>query len=189
MKNWALLIFSLVLLLAITSCQTEKKEPKKKINGSGTYQKIVENWNSELYKPNNLVNKVTRNWDDYNLLWFELSQKPQPSLGGIRQKTTAIAKKTEKLLVSLPDSYNHQEIRSRITVMLTKANMLESRVYADYLHTDKISTYQSELIEAFNLLQKQLERTAAKGQINFEAGELEMRSQLSKDSVSVTSPK
>lgn len=185
MKKFFFLMISLLQVLMITSCQSEKKQPKKKINGSTTYHLIVEKWNNQLYKPNAVANKITRDWDDYNLLWFEFSQKPQPSLGGIRQKATALSKKTQKLLTSLPKECNNQETRSRIMVVLTKANMLESRVYADYLNTDKIITYQSELIEAFDLFHKQLERTLAKGQINFEAGELEMRSQLSKDSLSV----
>ena len=178
-------MISLTILTSNTSCQIENKEPKKKISGSNSYQIIVEKWNSQLYKPNTAVNRITRDWDDYNLLWFELSHHPQPSLGGIRQKTTAIVKKTEKLLTTLPKGYNNQEIRSRIAVVFTKAQMLESRAYADYLNTDKIVTYQLELVEAFNQFQKQLERTSAKSQINFEEGELEMRSQLSKDSLSV----
>jgi len=183
MKKFRLFMILLVPVLVITSCQPEKSQPKKKNNGSTTYNLIVEKWNNQLYKPNASVHKITRDWDDYNLFWFEFSQKPQPSLGGIRQKATALSKKIEKLQSSLPTAYNHQEIRSRIMVMQTKASMLESRVYADYLNADIITTYQLELVEAFDLFQKQLERTSAKSQINFEAGELEMRSQLSKDSL------
>lgn len=183
MKKFFFLMISLVQVLTITSCQPEKSQPKKKINGSTTYNLIVEKWNNQLYKPNASVHKITRGWDDYNLFWFEFSQKPQPSLGGIRQKATALSKKIEKLQNSLPTAYNNQETRSRIMVMHTKASMLESRVYADYLNADIITAYQLELVEAFDLFQKQLERTSAKSQINFEAGELEMRSQLSKDSL------
>ena len=44
---------------AMLTLAEEKKQPKKQINSSTTYNLIVEKWNNQLYKPNVVLNRIS----------------------------------------------------------------------------------------------------------------------------------
>jgi hypothetical protein len=182
--NRRIFFLFLMMIALFTACKEEVKQKKIIHNTDSSYIKIVEKWVINTQKINGLARTYTQNWNEYGLLQNELSQKPLPTLGAIKQKGTSIAQKTEKLLTTIPAFFNNQDTRSRILVLLSKTKMLETQVKVDYLNPKKIALYTQEIEVAFGLLQKQMERQMAKSQIQFEEGELEMRQQIKTDTLS-----
>lgn len=182
--NSRIFFLFLMMIALFTACKEEVKQKKIIHNTDSSYIKIVEKWVINTQKINGLARTYTQNWNEYGLLQNELSQKPLPTLGSIKQKGTSIAQKTEKLLTTIPAFFNNQDTRSRILVLLSKTKMLETQVKVDYLNPKKIALYTQEIEVAFGLFQKQMERQIAKSQIQFEEGELEMRQQIKTDTLS-----
>lgn len=180
---YKIITYSLIAFISITFISCQKQNEKKTVKVINAYGEISENWVLNTKNENNSIKSIITNWDDYNLLKDEMSQKPQSTLGSIRQKAASLSKKSEKLLSSLPSVFNNQDVRSRIMVLISNAKMLENRVNSDFLNQKAIKTYNIEIINSFEMLQSQMERVHQRAQIQMESGEMEMRQKMLLDSI------
>ncbi len=170
-----------IALVATVFFSCQKKETNTTVSKEvqeSVYKKITDNWFVTTYRIESASQKQLQNWNDFKLLQIELSNKPQPTLGAIRQKTALLIQVCTKSLLSVPTSTNNNELESRLLVVLSKLKMLDNLVNQDLLYLEKIKKYNEEVVVDFELLQKQIERNYARQQIQLEEGELELRDSI-----------
>lgn len=166
------------IIYGLVSCKKDKEVVTVTSQKEVLYTEISEKWIVNTQEVNTQTVSFVKDWDAYISLKKELEQKPKASLGAIKQKTTIICKKIENLNGSVPAIFDNPEAKSRMSVLLSKARMLETQVYLDYLKPKQIILKTQELKTDFNALQNQLDRIVTKSNIQFEEGELQMRQEL-----------
>lgn len=171
-----LLLFTFVLIL---SCQDESKlriieqakEAKKK---EIVFANINKGWNFNTQPINATSQKLLTNWSEWRIFLKELSQKPKSSIGAFQQKAKTLSKKAVDLNNHIPFTYSKPEIKSRISVIITKVNAIDLFIHLNQIPDNKIVVLVQEINSDLNAMQLQLEEIDRKNSIKTEDGEADM---------------
>jgi hypothetical protein len=166
-------------ILILTSCQEDTtqrktdqvKEAKKK---EIIFDNINKSWNFNTQPINNTSMALLNNWAEWRVFLKELSQKPKSSIGAFQQKATTLSKKAAELYNNIPFVYDKPELKSRITVIITKINSLNLYIHLNIIPDKKVSQLIEEINRELYSFQMQLEEIDRKSQIRMEAGESDM---------------
>ena len=178
MNNKILFFFSLFLVL--NSCQNEDekrnaenlKETKKR---EVVFKKIEKAWIFYDTPVTDAAEKSESSWSEWRIFLAELAQKPKKTIGAFQQKASAITKKAMALNNNIPYNFSNPPVKSRISAVVTKVQMLDLYIHLDNIPDKKVSKLIAEINLELVSLQRQMDKIVEKGKIPTELGESELR--------------
>lgn len=181
MKNKLLYIFS--LLIVLTSCKEDNqkriaentKDAKKK---ELIFENIQKGWDFYDEPINEATEESIKTWNELHLFMKELAIKPKKTISAYQQKAAAISKKAMVLNNNLPELFNKPQIKSRISVLITKVRLLDMFIHLDNIPDKKVVQLVGEINKELATLQRQIDILTEKSKIPVEQGEDEMRRML-----------
>jgi len=173
--------FSGILLLfcVLSSCQDNKKQreaeqardlKKKEL----VFANVSKSWNFNTTPINTASQTMVSSWPAWRDLLRELSQKPQSSIGAFQNKARNLTTRVTELPKQIPTRYNIPEMRSRISVLVTKINSLNLFINLDEIPDQKVALLISEINMQLASIQQQMDEVERKSRIPKEEGESEM---------------
>jgi len=178
-------LFPVLLLVALLSfsCQEDPKiraeEQKKEAQKSEIiFNTINKAWNFNTTPINPTAKNLTNGWTEWRLFLFELSQKPKTTIGAFQQKAKTLAKRAYDLTGSIPMKYCTPEVKSRISVLITKCNMIDLYIHLGQIQDKKIVALINEINIELISLERQLDEIEVKSKIKMEDGENDMLKML-----------
>ena len=116
----------------------------------------------------------TASWNEWRLFLEELAQKPKKTIGAFQQKSKAITKKALALNDNIPSDYSIPSIKSRISALIAKVQMLDLYINLDVVPDKKVTKLVAEINLELVSLQRQMEKTVDKKKIPVEEGESDL---------------
>ncbi|MBW1653813.1 hypothetical protein [Flavobacterium quisquiliarum] len=166
----------LLLIFVLQSCQNENekrlaenaKEAKKK-------EKIFNNINKGWTFIDEPINEVSeeniKNWAEWRDFLKEIGDKPRKTIGAFQKKSAAISKKAMALNNNIPTQFNQPQIKSRISILITKIKMLDLFIHLNTIPDDKVVFLIQEINKELISLERQMDKIVEKAKIPKEQGE------------------
>lgn len=166
----------LLLVFVLHSCQNEnekrlaenKKEAKRK-------EVIFNNINKAWLFIDEPINEVSEqneaSWKEWREFLKELDGKPKKTIGAFQKKSSAIAKKAMALNNNIPSQFNQPQIRSRISILITKVKMMDLFIHLDKIPDEKVTFLIGEINKELVSLERQMDKIVEKSKIPQEEGE------------------
>ncbi|MBA0883379.1 hypothetical protein [Flavobacterium undicola] len=181
MKNK--ITYFLFLLVLLASC---KEDNQKRIaeNAKDTQKKelifanIKKGWDFYDEPINEATEESVKIWSDLRAFMQELGQKPKKTIGAFQQKAAAISKKAMALNNNIPELFNKPQIKSRVSVLITKVRLFDMYIHLDNIPDKKVVQLVGEINKELATLQRQMDILTEKSKIPVEEGEDEMRKML-----------
>ncbi|MBZ4042738.1 hypothetical protein [Flavobacterium hibisci] len=166
----------LVLVFILNSCQDEnekrlaenKKEAKKK---EIIFNNINKEWSFIDEPINEISEKNATDWKEWGEFLKELGGKPRKTIGAFQKKSAAIAKKAMALNNNIPAQFDQPQIRSRISILITKVKMMDLFIHLHKIPDDKVTFLIGEINKELVSLQRQMDKIVEKSKIPQEEGE------------------
>ncbi|QSW91154.1 hypothetical protein J0383_10190 [Flavobacterium endoglycinae] len=170
------IILFLLLVLGLQSCQNENerrlaenaKEAKKK-------EKIFSNINKAWIFIDEPINEVSEKnavtWTEWRDFLKEIGDKPRKTIGAFQKKSSAIAKKAVALNNNIPSQFNQPQIKSRISILITKIKMMDLFIHLNQIPDDKVAFLIGEINKELVSLERQMDKIVEKAKIPKEQGE------------------
>lgn len=166
----------LLLTTVLFSCQNENekrlaenaKEAKKK---EVIFNNINKGW-TFLDEPINEISESQLNsWTEWREFMKEIGDKPRKTIGAFQKKSAAISKKAMALNNNIPAQFNQPQIRSRISILITKIKMLDLFIHLNKIPDDKVVFLIQEINKELISLERQMDKIVEKAKIPKEQGE------------------
>ncbi|MFC0777831.1 hypothetical protein [Flavobacterium sp. HJSW_4] len=166
----------LLLTTVLFSCQNENekrlaenaKEAKKK---EVIFNNINKGW-TFLDEPINEISESQLNsWTEWREFMKEIGDKPRKTIGAFQKKSTAISKKAVALNNNIPPQFNQPQIKSRISILITKIKMLDLFIHLSVIPDDKVVFLIQEINKEMISLERQMDKIVEKAKIPKEEGE------------------
>lgn len=166
----------LLFIFVLNSCQDEdakrlaanQKEAKKN-------EKIFNNINKAWVFIDEPINEVSeqnfRDWTEWRDFLKEIGEKPRKTIGAFQKKSTAISKKALALNTNIPLQFNQPQIKSRISILITKVKMLDLFIHLSQIPDDKVTLLIGEINKELVSLERQMDNIVVKSKIPKEQGE------------------
>lgn len=173
----------LILFVLLASCkddnierdaENEKDLKKKEV----IFSNINKGWVFYDTPINETAEATVTTWTELRLFIAELAQKPKKTIGAFQQKSTAISKKAMTLNDNIPAQFNVPQIKSRISVLITRVRMLDLYIHLDRIPDDKVVFSITEINKELASLQRQMDQIVEKSKIPVEQGESELRKMM-----------
>ena len=158
------------------SCQNENekrlaenaKEAKKK---EAIFNNINKGW-TFLDEPINEISESQLNsWNEWREFMKEIGEKPRKTIGAFQKKSAAIARKAMALNNNIPAQFNQPQIKSRISILITKIRMLDLFIHLNNIPDDKVVFLIQEINKELISLERQMDKIVEKAKIPKEQGE------------------
>lgn len=158
------------------SCQNENekrlaenaKEAKKK---EAIFNNINKGW-TFLDEPINEISESQLNsWTEWREFIKEIGEKPRKTIGAFQKKSAAISKKAMALNNNIPAQFNQPQIKSRISILITKIKMLDLFIHLSNIPDDKVVFLIQEINKELISLERQMDKIVEKAKIPKEQGE------------------
>ncbi len=166
----------LLLTTVLFSCQNENekrlaenaKEAKKK---EAIFNNINKGW-TFLDEPINEISESQLNsWTEWREFMKEIGEKPRKTIGAFQKKSAAISKKAMALNDNIPAQFNQPQIKSRISILITKIKMLDLFIHLNKIPDDKVVFLIQEINKELISLERQMDKIVEKAKIPKEEGE------------------
>ncbi|MCV2485805.1 hypothetical protein OD917_12785 [Flavobacterium sp. SH_e] len=166
----------LLLTTVLFSCQNENekrlaenaKEAKKK---EAIFNNINKGW-TFLDEPINEISESQLNsWTEWREFMKEIGEKPRKTIGAFQKKSAAISKKAMALNDNIPAQFNQPQIKSRISILITKIKMLDLFIHLSKIPDDKVVFLIQEINKELISLERQMDKIVEKAKIPKEEGE------------------
>jgi hypothetical protein len=167
------------LLLLTLSCQENKEQRLIETAKDAKKQEIIFNninkgWDFNA-KPVNLASQgLVGMWGEWRMFLSELNQKPKSTIGAFQKKAKELSKKAADLNNNIPMAYNKPEVKSRISVLISKINSLNLFINLDEIPDQKVVALVTEINIQMISLQSQLDEIVRKNTIPKEEGESDL---------------
>lgn len=177
MTNKIVVLLSLVFILF--SCQNDDQkriaENKKEIQKREVILNNIEKgWVFYDTPVTEAAENSLANWNEWRVFFVELAQKPKKTIGSFQQKSKAITKKAMALNDNIPGAYSIPAIKSRISTVVAKTQMLDLYINLDNIPDKKVVKLIAEINLELVSLQRQMEKTVDKSKIPVEVGESDL---------------
>lgn len=172
-------VYLLSLVFVLNSCKNDKekrlvetkKDAKKK-------ELIFSNINKAWVFNANPINATSRantlSWSEWRLFLSELEQKPKKTIGAFQKKSTELSKKVMDLNNNIPLEFNKPQIKSRISILITKVRMLDLFIHLNDIPDQNVIILVGEINTELVSLQNQMDKIVQKSKIPLEEGESDM---------------
>lgn len=166
----------LLLIFMLNSCQNDDerrlaenaKEAKKN-------EKIFNNINKAWVFIDEPINEVSEknaaSWNEWRDFLEELGEKPRKTIGAFQKKSTAISKKALALNNNIPAEFNLPQIKSRISILITKVKMMDLFIHLSTIPDEKVTFLIGEINKELVSLERQMDKIVEKNKIPKEEGE------------------
>lgn len=177
------IVYFLSLIVLLASCKEDnqkriaenaKDAQKKEI----IFDNIKKGWDFYDEPINEATEESIKTWSDLRAFMQELGQKPKKTIGAFQQKAAAISKKAMVLKNNIPELFNKPQIKSRVSVLITKVRLLDMFIHLDNIPDKKVVQLVGEINKELATLQRQMDIISEKSKIPVEEGEDEMRRML-----------
>jgi hypothetical protein len=166
----------LLFVFILNSCQDEnekrlaenKKEAKKK---EIIFNNINKEWSFIDEPINEISEKNVTDWKEWREFLKELGGKPRKTIGAFQKKSAVIAKKAMALNNNIPAQFDQPQIRSRISILITKVKMMDLFIHLHKIPDDKVTFLIGEINKELVSLQRQMDKIVEKSKIPQEEGE------------------
>lgn len=165
-------------LLLLVSCRDEDeqrlatlKDAKKK---EQIFKNIDQGWHFTTPTLNPKTQAMVAGWGELRQFTTELSQKPKSSIGAFQKKAKELSKKAIELNNHIPSKFNKPEVRSRISVLVTKVNSVNLFINLQDIPDEKVVAIVSDINVELASLYRQLDEIIRKSDIPKEQGEADM---------------
>jgi hypothetical protein len=101
----------------------------------------------------------------------EIGEKPRKTIGAFQKKSAAIARKAMALNNNIPAQFNQPQIKSRISILITKIRMLDLFIHLNNIPDDKVVFLIQEINKELISLERQMDKIVEKAKIPKEQGE------------------
>jgi len=173
----------LVFVFALHSCQNEdekrraenEKEAKKK---EVIFNNINKAWVFIDEPINEISEQKVSSWTEWREFFKELGDKPRKTIGAFQKKSTAIAKKAVALNNNIPAEFNVPQIKSRISILVTKVKMMDLFIHLNRIPDEKVAFLIGDINKELVSLQRQMDNIIVKSKIPKEEGEADFLKML-----------
>ncbi|OXA89457.1 hypothetical protein [Flavobacterium hercynium] len=160
----------LLFVFVLNSCQGEdekrraenKKAAKKK---EAIFNNINKGWVFMDEPINEVSEKNVREWAEWRDFLKEIGEKPKKTIGAFQKKSSAIAKKATGLSINIPIEFNKPQIRSRISILITKVKMMDLYIHLNTVPDDKVVFLIGEINKEMVSLERQMDKIVEKSKI------------------------
>lgn len=180
--NFCLLIPLILLLFyckddsEIRNAENLKEAKKKEL----VFATINNGWKLQTVVFSPAVQGALANWSEWRLFLSELNQKPKSTIGAFQKKAKALSQKAIDLNKNIPVQFAKPEIKSRISVLITKVNSLYLFINLQNIPEQKVLVLVGEINSELASLCQQMEEINKKNNIPKEEGEADMIRMLDK---------
>lgn len=178
------LSYFLCLVILLSACNKEDNQKRIAENTRDAKKKeiifnnVKKAWDFYDEPINEATEESIKTWIDLRAFMQELGQKPKKTIGAFQQKATAISKKAMVLNNNIPELFNKPQIKSRVSVLITKVRLLDMFIHLDNIPDKKVAQLVGEINKELATLQRQMDILTEKSKIPVEEGEDEMRRML-----------
>jgi hypothetical protein len=173
----------LLLIFLLHSCQNEDekrlaenlKEAKKK---EVIFKEINNGWVFIEEPINEVSEQNVRNWTEWRDFLKEIGDKPRKTIGAFQKKSTAISKKAMALNNNIPAEFNQPQIKSRISILITKIKMLDLFIHLNKIPAEKVIFLVGDINKELISLERQMDKIVEKAKIPKEEGEADFLKML-----------
>lgn len=168
--------FLLLLSVLLFSCKDDtaerlieqKKEAKKK---EVIFNNVNNGWVFTQPQLESVTQSKVNQWMEWRNFLTEINQKPKSSIGAFQKKASALSKKVVELNNNIPIQFNKPQVKSRITVLITKVKAMDLFIHLNQIPDAKVVQHVKDINQEIVSLQMQLEEIIRRSQIPREAGE------------------
>ena len=170
------LFFTFLLLFSCQKNEDQRfvenaKDAKKQAKIFAT---INNGWHFNTIPANPTAAQARNSWPEWRNLFDELSQKPKSTIGAFQKKAKMLSKKAADLNTKIPTDYDRPEIKSRISALTTRINMLNLYINLDAIPAQKVVALIPEINTELVAIQAQMDEIVRKRNIPLEEGESEI---------------
>jgi hypothetical protein len=174
-KIYSILVFFVLLASCKDDNQKRDAENEKDLKKKEViFSNINKGWVFYDTPINETSEASMATWSELRLFIAELAQKPKKTIGAFQQKSTAISKKVMVLNENIPLQFDVPQIKSRISVLITKVRMLDLYMHLDRIPDDRVVFSITEINKELASLQRQMDQIVEKSKIPVEKGESEL---------------
>ena len=168
-----------LLAFILFSCQNDNQkrlaENKKEIKKREIiFKNIEKGWVFYDTPITEASEKSIASWNDFRLFLAELAQKPKKTIGAFQKKSEALSKKAMALNNNIPFEFDKPQIKSRISILITKVRLLDLFIHLDIIPDKKVTLLVSEINLELVSLQRQMDKIVEKSKIPVEEGESDL---------------
>ncbi|MCV9927995.1 hypothetical protein OIU83_10050 [Flavobacterium sp. LS1R49] len=169
----------LLFAFLLNSCQNEdekrlaenKKEAKRK---ELIFNNINKGWVFYDTPINTVSEENAKSWNEWRQFLAELGEKPKKTIGAFQKKSSAIAKRATALNDNIPAQFNQPQIKSRISILITKIKMMDLYIHLDKIPDQKVIFLIGDINKELVSLERQMDKIVEKNKIPLEEGESEL---------------
>lgn len=187
LKIIILFFFSALLFSCGNDEQQRQAETLKAVKQNDSILKVIStSWKFNVPPATPKVTTQLNSWNEWRQFKSELFQKPTGSITAYRQKTKNLVTKADQLKSNIPVFFDKPQVRSRISVLITKIKSLYTYISIDVIPDKKVVRIINEVTHEMTSLQNQFDELIRKSEIPKEIGEEEMLRAL--DTVRMANP-
>jgi hypothetical protein len=184
---------ALLFLFFLSSCQEDPKvraiqQEKETQKREAIFASINNGWNFNWQPSNEASRNLTTSWAEWRVFLNELSQKPKSSIGAFQQKAITLSKRAIELNNNIPIEYNIPEVKSRISVIITKVNAINLYIHLNQIPDKKIVELVKEINTELVSMNAQIDEIKRKSEVKMEDGEADMIRMLDANRAIPTNP-
>lgn len=169
----------LLFVFLLNSCQNQdekrlaenKKEAKKK---ELIFNNINKGWVFYDTPINTVSEENIKSWNEWRQFLEELKGKPKKTIGAFQKKSSAIAQKAMALNNNIPEQFNQPQIKSRISILITKIKMMDLYIHLDRIPDEKVVFLIGDINKELVSLERQMDKIVEKNKIPLEEGESDL---------------
>ncbi|RZJ53051.1 MAG: hypothetical protein EOO44_09795 [Flavobacterium sp.] len=175
--------FFLLLIFVLNSCQGEDEKRRAEYEKEAKKKEVIfNNINKAWIFIDEPINDVSEQnvtaWKEWRDFLEEIGEKPRKTIGAFQKKSAAIAKKAMLLNNNIPTQFNQPQIRSRISILITKIKMMDLFIHLNKIPDDKVAFLISEINKELVSLERQMDKIVEKAKIPKEEGEADFLKML-----------
>ena len=166
----------LLLIFVLNSCQNEnEKRLAENLKVAKKNEKIFNNINKAWVFIDEPINEASEknvsSWNEWRDFLKELGEKPRKTIGAFQKKSTAISKRAIALNNNIPAEFNQPQIKSRISILITKVKMMDLFIHLSTIPDEKVTFLIGEINKELVSLERQMDKIVEKAKIPKEEGE------------------
>ncbi|MFM7018437.1 hypothetical protein [Flavobacterium sp.] len=170
---------TLLITLLLVSCQNENKElivaqQKDAQKREVVFSAIERGWVFDISPLEGTTQAKINNWVEWRNFLTEINQKPKSTIGAFQKKAAVLSKKAMELELTVPAEFNKQQIKSRISVIITKVKSLDLYIHLRQIPEQKVIKLVNDLNTEIDYFQLQMEEIVKRSQIPVEEGEQDL---------------
>jgi hypothetical protein len=177
MKYKIAIFFSLIFI--VFSCKNEDQkriaENKKELQKREViFSNIEKGWVFYDTPVTEASEKSIATWNEWRIFLAELALKPKKTIAAFQQKSKSLTKKAMALNDNIPYTFSKPQIKSRISALITKVQMLDLYLHLGTIPDKKVTQIVAEINLELVSLQRQMDKIVEKSSIPIEEGESDL---------------